>query len=86
MKIDAAVQALEDGKTVNSANAQATIKPVTREGQARVLITRTTSKGAEDVMDMTLSRMRQLYRAHDFAEGQYKAPSQKKASAPAENK
>jgi len=86
MKIEQAVEALEEGKTINSANAAATIKPKTVEGEKRVEITRTNAKGKADVMDMTLSRMKQLYKVHTFALGPYKMAPSNKASAPAETK
>ena len=88
MKIQEAVQALRDGKTVSSANAMATIKPTEAEGQKRVIVTRIKRNGDEDTMDLTLSRIEQLYSQHDFALGQYKSatPPANKQAAPAETK
>ena len=84
MKIDEAVQALESGKTVQSANAQATIKPFEKEGEKRVTVTRTKTNGEDDVMDMRLSRLRQVYSNHDFALGAYKSanPPETKPAGP----
>ena len=82
MKIDEAVRNLSEGKTVNSANAQATLKPFEKEGEKRVTVTRIKRDGAEDVMDLTLTRLQQVYSQHDFALGQFKT----RAASPAEVK
>ena len=84
MKIDEAVKLLEHGKTIHSANAWATINCKDSDEGKMTTITRDID-GREDVMIMQLSRMRQLYRGHDFAMGPYKAPKPaepKPAAAP----
>ena len=86
MKIDEAVAQLEAGKTVNSANAQATIKPRQVENSVRVTVTRKRRDGKTEEMDLSLPRMRQLYRVHDFALGSYNAPAENKAAKVAETK
>lgn len=86
MKIAEAVTLLEQGKTVNSANAQATIKPRTVENSIRVTVTRTRRDGLEEESDLSLSRLRQLYAQHDFGLGSYNAPAENKAAKAAETK
>ncbi len=88
MKIKEAVQALLEGKTINSANAQATIKPFTKENQERVTVTHVKADGKEDVMDLSVSRIGMLYSKHDFAMGPYKtvAPAENKAAVVPETK
>ena len=86
MKIDEAVAQLQAGKTINSANAQATIKPREVENSTRVTVTRKRRDGQTEEMDLTLSRMRQLYMAHDFALGSYNAPGENKAAKAPETK
>ena len=88
MKIKEAVEALLEGKTVNSANAQATLKPFVKENQNRVTVTHIKADGKEDIMDLSVSRVGMLYSKHDFALGSYKVstPAENKAAAVTETK
>jgi hypothetical protein len=65
MKIAEAVAALEAGQTINNANSGETI--VAKNSDTGMKVTCTNSAGIQQIMH--LSRMRQLYRGHDFGKG-----------------
>ena len=69
MKITEACQALRDKKTINCANTRENIKAQEKEGELWVTCTDPDNVKQE----MRLVRFEQLYRAHAFAEGQFKA-------------